>query len=161
MPRRRESAIRGRVAAQNACSVSGEVVRQYERRFSNPPASARTATMGVLFLLGTLSLSVSHGAENAPARFDLARVACLHDIGDRDFVDHDCENVRPGRVSNLNDSWTAHLDVTDDETPDDSSDPAFLPSMSVEKAQFRDLSPGRGVVRIVPTARKEPLPLRC
>ncbi|MGO9600237.1 MAG: hypothetical protein ACLP7Q_19810 [Isosphaeraceae bacterium] len=116
--------------------------------------------MGVLFLLGTLSLSVSHGAENAPARFDLARVACLHDIGDRDFVDHDCENVRPGRVSNPNDFWTAHLDVTD-ETPDESADPSFLPSVLVEKVQFRDLSLGRGVVRVVPTARKVPLPLRC
>jgi len=117
--------------------------------------------MGVLLLWGALSLSVSPSAESAPARFDLAAAACAHDISDRDFADHHCENVRSGRVSNPNDFWTAHLDVTDDETPDDSADPAFLPSLLVEKVQFRDLSLGSGVVRIVPTARKVPLPLRC
>ena len=117
--------------------------------------------MGVLLFLSALFLSVFHCAESPPARFDLASASCLHDVIDRSALHVEGENVRSGRVSNPNDSWTAHLDVTEDETPDDSSDPAFLPSMSVEKAQFRDLSPGGGLVRIVPTARKEPLPLRC
>ena len=117
--------------------------------------------MGVLLFLGALCLSVFHCAESAPARFDLASASCLHDVIDRSTLHGDGESVRSGLVSDPNDFWTAHLDVTEDQTPDDSSDPAFLPSMSVEKAQFRDLSPGRRVVRIVPTAGREPLPLRC
>lgn len=161
MPRRRKSATSWRVHHQCACSVSGEVVRQYERRFSNPPASARPATMGVLLLLSTLSLFVFPSAESNSAGFDLTSIDCLHEIGDSALVGHNCEIMRSARASNLNDSWAPHLDLTDDQTPDDSSDPAFLPSMSVEKLRFRDRSVSRGVVRAVAMAGKAPSPLRC
>jgi hypothetical protein len=117
--------------------------------------------MGVLFLLGALSLSAFHCAEAAPERSDLAQSSCLHGISDGSSLHCVGETVRSDLVSDPNDLWTTHLDVTDDQTPDDSSDLALLPSISVEKVQFRDMSPARGVVRVVATTRKKPLPLRC